>query len=58
MKRGSSFFLKNEALKLNDALEGRINEILEEEREVVDKLAMRRIAEKFSGLNILGEKEL
>ena len=28
--RGSSFFLKNEALKLNDALEGRINEILEE----------------------------
>ena len=27
--RGSSFFLKNEALKLNDALEGRINEILE-----------------------------
>jgi len=56
--RGSSFFLKNEALKLNDALEGRINEILEEEREVVDKLAMRRIAEKFSGLNILGEKEL
>ena len=30
--RGSSFFLKNEALKLNDALEGRINEILEEER--------------------------
>lgn len=56
--RGSSFFLKNEVLKLNDALECRINEILEEEREVVDKLAMRRIAEKFSGLNILGEKEL
>jgi len=56
--RGSSFFLKNEVLKLNDALECRINEILEEEREGVDKLAMRRIAEKFSGLNILGEKEL
>ena len=56
--RGSSFFLKNEVLKLNDVLECRISEILEEERESVDKLAMRRIAEKFSGLNILGEKEL
>jgi len=39
--RGSSFFLKNEALKLNDALEGRINEVLEEDREDVTKLVVK-----------------
>ena len=39
--RGSSFFLKNEALKLNETLEDRINEVLEEDREDVTKLVVK-----------------
>ena len=39
--RSSALFLKGEALKLNETLEDRINEVLEEDREDVTKLVVK-----------------
>ena len=39
--RSSALFLKGEAIKLNETLEDRINEVLEEDREDVTKLVVK-----------------